>query len=136
MPGSLIIPSMMSVCHELAYAGCSCTKYRPAFACSRYSSTQNSRCCRARFNSPATVTGHRILLLIRCHVENAVHIGDPTSSMGFSSASFFLARSRMTTSSKSHGRPSVSTVVNSSANPGITFSSGSSFDAAVTLGGE
>ena len=90
----------------------------------------------ALFFSAATVTGSRMQLLILCHVENAVHIGEPMSSIGFSSLSFCIARSRMTFMSKSHGNPSASGVVRSRAKPGINLSSGSSFVAAVTLGGE
>ena len=85
---------------------------------------------------PATVTGLRILLLILCQVKNTEHIGDPTSNMGISSATRFRARSLMTTSSTSHSLPWVSAVVKSKLNPGMILSSGKSFVAAVTRGGE
>ena len=45
-------------------------------------------------------------------------------------------RSLITFSSKSHSFPSLSAVVRSNANPGISFNSGSSLVAAVTLGSE
>ena len=78
----------------------------------------------------------RISLLILCHVEKAVHIGDPTSSMGFSLAIRFRARSLVSASSKSNNRASVSAVVESRVKPGMILSSGKSFVAAVTRGGE
>ena len=90
----------------------------------------------ARFFSALTVTGSLMRLLILYHVENAVHIGEPTNNNGLSSLSFFMALSRMTLESKSHSAPSVSAVVRSSANPDMIFNSGSSLVAAVTLGGE
>ena len=68
----------------------------------------------ARFFSALTVTGSLMRLLILCHVENAVHIGEPTNNNGLFSLSFFIALSRMTLESTSHSAPSVLAVVRSS----------------------
>ena len=100
------MPSMMSVCHDRAYAGCPCREYLPPLAWRSYNSTQNAKCSLGLLSLAATVTGHLILLLILCHVEKVVHIGEPTSSKGRSSMTFLRARSLMILSSKSHMRPS------------------------------
>ena len=107
----------------------------PFLACSLQNSTLYSRCVTALLSSAATATGLLILLLIRYQVENAVHIGKPTNSMGLSSRTRLVALSLISFSSKSQGLPSPSEVVRSNANPGITLSSCRSLDAAVILGG-
>ena len=72
--------SITSVCHDVAYAGCSRRRQLPPMICSRYNPAYQSKCSLALLSSLATIIGSRILLLMRCHVENAVHMGEPTKS--------------------------------------------------------
>jgi hypothetical protein len=61
--------------------------------------------------------GSRFLLLMYCQVLNAVHMGVPTSNVGFCSSSSFSAFNLMLGLEKSHGSPFSSGTVRSKANP-------------------
>ena len=85
--------------------------------------------------SHLTSSGSLRVALSRCHAQKAVHMGLPIRNSGFCSAMSLLAASRRSGKSKSHGTPSSSLVVRSSASPGTMPYPGIRFAHSVTLGG-
>ena len=67
------------------FSGCSCTKCRRPWSCSRYTSMQNLSWFLPFLSSASITFGSRFARLISCREENAVHCGDPMTRTGLTS---------------------------------------------------
>ena len=111
---------MHSKSQEDANWGCSCTKYRPSDIWSWYSCVTNSMCSQASLYARRRVAGFARVAFSRCHVEKAVHIGEPMRSIGLLRCNSLRALILFAGTVKSHGCPSSgSFTVRSSASPGL-----------------
>ena len=96
----------------------------------------HAKCTNSAFFSAWTMSGSRFLLLMSCHVLNAVHVGEPTSNVGACASNNFSALALMFGLEKSHGSQISSGTVRSRANPRAMPWLGNSLAKADILGKE